>query len=309
MADEQTTTTPVVEVTDAPRKADIANLLGLNDKKKETKGEDTKTDQTPEVESKDIQGERVTTGETKPEDKSDTKESEEEAETTETVPDLVVELSRLSSLLSKQQDNIEDFLPKEEKKETPKEEKQTVEKEEQKVQDMLKTDTTEISSFIKDTDFEAFDDKDRTTLRNILTNVAAVARKQAIQDIMSFMPRLISYNIQGAIAAQEFWSTNPALKALADKQPGIRQYVTFRANEIQKNNPQMPVGQVYAQTQKEVTALLKAQLGDNGAQETPVKNGGKPGLARKPGAQRGDGKTQKDQFTDTQKEILELMER
>jgi len=173
---------------------------------------------------------------------------------------------------------------------------------------MLKADSPEISSLIKETDFEAFDEKDRNTLRNILTNVAAVARKQAIQDIMSFMPRLISYNIQGAIAAQEFWSTNPALKALADKQPGIKQYVTFRANEIQKNNPQMPVGQVYAQTQKEITQLLKAQLGDNGAQETSVRSS-KPGLARKPGAQRGDGKTQKDQFTDTQKEILELMQR
>ena len=307
MESTEQATTPV-EVTDAPRKADIADLLGLNDKKKETEGEDTKTDQTPEVESKDIQGERAAAGETKPEAQSDKEKGEEEAGTTETVPDLVAELSRLSSLLSSQQENIYDILPKEEqKKEEPKkEEKQTVEKEEQKVQDMLSADSPEISSLIKDTDFEAFDEGDRKTLRNILTNVAAVARKGAIQDIMSFMPRLISYNIQGAIAAQEFWSTNPGLRALAEKQPGIRQYVTFRANEIQKNNPQMPVGQVYAQTQKEVTALLKAQLGD-GAQETPVKNGGKPGLARKPGAQRGDGKSPKDQYTETQREILELM--
>jgi hypothetical protein len=291
------------------QKADVRDLLGLDEKKDELKSEDTKIDKTPKDEPKGVQGEGTVPKETEQKAEDDTEKKETGAEEDKGVPDLVSELSRLSELLTKQQDDYTQFLPKEEqKKEEPKkEEKQTVEKEEEKVQELLKPIPAETQSFIKDTDFEgSLDDKDRKTLQNILTNVVAVTRKQAIQDIMSFMPRLISYNIQGAIAAQEFWSTNPKLKVIADKHPGIRQYVSFRANELQKNNPQMPIGAVYAQTQKEVTQLLKAQL-DVSDQETSVKNGGKPGLARKPGAQRGDGKTKNDGLTDVQKEILELM--
>jgi hypothetical protein len=295
-------------VTPDEQKEDVAELLGITKKEegeqeevvdnKEVESEEAETTEESEASSKDNKEGKEDEG----------KEEEDETSAKEDTPDLVTELARLSQLLTTDQ-KVEDFLPgeKEEKKET--EEKEiTIEKQEEEVHKATKPTFEEIP-FAGDKDFEGtFDEKDRKTFNSIINKVVEVTsanvQKATIQKVMEVFPRLINHNINGAIAAQEFWTANPGLKDLADKNPGLRNYVQYRANEVQKTNPKKHLGEVYAQVQTELTALLKAQLEKGGASET---KSGRPGLARRPGAQRSDSK--KSNLTNTQKEILELMNR
>ncbi len=111
-----------------------------------------------------------------------------------------------------------------------------------------------------------------TVMNMVVKKVREEARQQAVQDTMKIYPAMIDYRVKGAIAARDFWQRNPALKAYCEKYPQIHKYVKFRTSEIQKQNPNFTLEQVFNQTEKEVKNLLKGRLKDEPAGDS--NNGG-----------------------------------
>ena len=160
---------------------------------------------------------------------------------------------------------------------------------------------------------ESFDDTDRKQLNTIINVVVKQVREdtrnQTMQDAMKIFPKMMDYKMQGYMAAQEFWVNNNDLKQFCEKYPKIKQYVQYRSTEIQRQNPNHTLSQVFKETEKEVRELLKDRLTKMKAQADSDGEGAKqkPGLVRKPGAGRKTPAAKLKRNSSEQEQILELI--
>jgi hypothetical protein len=225
-------------------------------------------------------------------------ESTEEEKEVIPTSNLLSELARLSSLLTPKssEPNKEVEVP---------EEKKTEEKVKPEVKPELKPTSETLEFFDPKAFSDLLEEKDVNTLKGAFTKVLETAvlqsRKAALQDVMGVIPQMIQYTVQGALAAQAFWGENPQLKKLVSEQPGLKQYVEYRASEIEKQEPGLNLGQVYGKLRTELQGLLKPYLTESEGSKLKA-----PALARAPGAKRATADVGGN-LSATQKQILELM--
>ena len=272
---------------DKQAQEDIADLLDLSDDEKKKAEEEEKEEK---VEDKDKEEE------SKEEKKEEVEEKKEEIEEKKEEEDpLLAELGRLTALATGGE-----VPPKEKPKgeeEEKKEEEKPVEAKQQADEELVKALTTPVEledqQYVSNEMFkENFDDTDRKQLNTIINQVVKKVREdtrnQTMQDAMKIFPGMMDYKMQGFMAAQEFWNRNPDLKSFCEKNPQVKQYVQFRSTEIQKQNPNATLSEVFTTTEKEVRGLLKGRLEKMKKQADSDKDQKvtKPGLVRKPGASR-----------------------
>jgi len=283
---------------DEQAKEDIADLLSLNDDEKKAAEEEQKEEK---VEDKSVK-----------EDGKEEKEEEVEEKEEEEDP-LLAELGRLTAIATGAEVAPTPKPKGEEKEETP-----VVDTKQQVDDELIKAMTTPVE--MEDVQYvtsemykETLDDTDRkqlnTTLNQVVKRVREDTRNQTMQDAMKVFPAMMDYKMQGFLAAQEFWNRNPDIKTFCDKYPQVKQYVQFRSTEIQRQNPNAPLSEVFTKTEKEVRTILKGRLDRLKAQADS--EGGSvartPGLVRKPGASRKTPVPTTRKNKTEQEEIMELM--
>ena len=310
-----------VEEQDEQTKDDIKDLLDIKpdevEEEEETQEEEKPTEaeeseeeaveeETKEEEVKEEEKEEVV------EEKEEGVEEEEEEEKEEELDPLLAELGRLTDLIS--QTERAPVKPKVEEKKEEKKEEEKKEPQSDLMRDLRTPVDTAPVTFFKPEDFkDSLDSKEVGILNNVINQVVekvrAETRRQTLQDAMKIFPSMMDYKVQGYIAAQQFWQNNGDLKKLCDKYPKVQQYVEYRATEVQRQNPNWTLGQVYQETEKEVRELLKDRLSKfQGEGTEPTGTGKKPALPRKPGAGRKTVTQKVAKPTDEQAEILELIE-
>jgi len=116
---------------------------------------------------------------------------------------------------------------------------------------------------------------------------------------------------RGHLTAENFWRRNPELSDFCDKNPEIKNYVSYVANRISKKNTNMSLKQVYDETEKEVKRTLGDRLkknSDSEADPEEKKNGSKKkSFVRKPKKKKVI-RSGNSNLTDAQKEIAEMIE-
>lgn len=250
---------------------DVADLLGITKEEVVETKEETKEEVKEEITEPEAKEEEVV---------EEVQEGEEEEDP------LLAELGKLSQQLA-------DFGKGETKPvdtksvEEPKEEKKVETK-----QETLDITPGVVKEYLSKEQFgETFNDEERTQFNTVLSRLRDElikdVRNVALQDGMDIFPQMINYRLQGYIAAQEFWQTNPDLKGFVDDNSkyNAKQFVLNKATEIQKTNPEWSLGQVYKQTAEEVRKLLGNRL-DKYAQTGQEPKVRKPALPRKPGSAR-----------------------
>lgn len=276
--------------------ADIGELLEIKpeekeeEKKEEEEKEEKKEEEKKEEEEEDKEEEKEGEEEEKKEEKKEKEEKEEVVEDDK----LIKELARLSKMATGHEEEIQKKPEEKEEKEEVKEEK----KEEEKGKtldiytDFLKPiEVKEVDYITKDTMGDTFDEADVKNMNKVLNKVVSESNKQgrrvAMQDVFRLIPQIVDSRVKGHLAAMEFWNKNEDLKTLADKHPGLRDYVEIKSNEVQDANPKFTLGQVFNTVEKEVRALLGDRLkGTKEEQADSKEKKGTKRIPRKPGSSR-----------------------
>ena len=249
------------------------------EEEEEKKGEEEEVKEEKKEEVKEEKKE-----EEKEEKEEDEKEVEKEEKEKEDDDPLLKELSRLSTLATGHEAELQ-VKPEEEKEEKEVEKELKKEEKVDTISDFLKPVEIKDVNFIeKDTMGDTFDEKDvgvmNKVLNTVVKEVTKKARQTAMQDAFRLLPQLIDVRVKGIVAAQEFWRKNSDLEDLAKKHPGLKNYVELKSDEVQKANPKATIGQVYNTVEKEVRALLGDRL--KGSKEETVDSKGKKVIKRIP---------------------------
>lgn len=302
-----------VEEQEEATKEDIKDMLDI--KPEEEEEEKVEEEEVKEEEAEEETKEEVKEEEEKVEEKEEEKaeEEKEEKEEEEKEDPLLAELGRLTDLIAKSERAPE--KPKaEEKVEEEKKEEKKEEPESELMKDLRTPVDIQETEYFKPEMFKESLDEDEvkvlnTVMNQVVEKVRTDTRRQTLQDAMKIFPSMMDYKVQGYVAAQQFWQNNRDLKQMCDKHPKVQTYVEYRATEIQRQNPNWTLGQVYQETEKEVRDLLKDRLSKfKGDQADSSETEKKPALSRKPGAGRKAVSQKATKPTDEQAEILELIE-
>lgn len=300
----------------AAQQDDISDLLGIKkeDKKEET-DEEEKEDTTKkekkeakkveekEEEESESSGDETEEGTEKEEEASEEEASDKDEGKEEDDEDpLLAELAKLNKTISDMEQGVK---PKEEKEEGKEEKPETKQEKKEETPpepvDLGKAKDWVPKDFLKDT----LDDNERGALNNLLNQVRKdminEMRNIAIQDSMEVFVPQINYRLQGFLAGQTFWNSNPDIKAFVDANTkyNAKQIVLNKANEIQRAEPDLSLDKVYAKTAEVMRTILGSRLdaykdvSTTDSTEKGKKTG--PKIPRKPGLTRKTTQTKKQE--------------
>ena len=290
LTEENVATLEKVAADDEAATEEIADILGITPEEKKKLPED----ETPPVEeeAEEVVEEEVVVEEEITEDET-TESGEEEPE-----DKLLVELAKIMAVINPPKDKSVEGEEKLEEEVVAEEVDYSSE-----VPDVVNYFTSEQAK-------ELFDDEQVALLNTIINQVRkdtiSHTRNATLKDGMRVFPQMMDYKTQGYIAAQEFWAANPDIKKITEEKEQVKQYVNFKATEIQRAHPDWTLGQVYRETEKEVREILGERLNKYQPSDDPDKKVRKPSFAKEPGGAR---KVVTPKTTTTQQsEIKELMD-
>lgn len=154
--------------------------------------------------------------------------------------------------------------------------------------------------FVTDEEIESFQD-DPSKINDFLNRVFQESLEEAMRRIPNVVTSKVSRNMTMRERAKEFYKENSDLQEYRD-------FVGHVANEVQSNNPEMDIQEVFNKTATEARKRLgiKKKAQDTEEQRRKGEEGQGPAFAGKPrGSRKGSGKDARD---DQQKQIDKMLD-
>ena len=224
----------------------------------------------------------------------DDDEEEEELEEEEGEEEEEDELTILRAQVAEQQKILEAYLKDKKKEEAPKEEKIKVE--------------IDPNSLISAEEAEEFLSNPHKVLKTLAERVYIKSREDTLKDI----PQLVESGARRQTALTEarnkFWSENADLLEKAKSVPAVDRLIRMTANEIQADNPDWTVEQIFEETGKQVRNAISLTKKAQQIEEEVTRRKKRQNQPTKPrGKRKSPPKGNADQRSGLQKDLDSML--